>query len=137
MQKFRSLTTNLSRARSCAQISGNGVQGRSVRCSHRCIRASGDLYNSEWYLKTEKPYVSVGPAMVAYSTGETMYGIGQMASNFLRPRFLGGTKRPYIQVAAVSSVIGMQQLADMARNGKLKVPIDSCWELEDILKVCI
>ncbi|KAH7327127.1 zinc alcohol dehydrogenase [Rhexocercosporidium sp. MPI-PUGE-AT-0058] len=86
------------------------------------------------YLKPGHSFVSVGPAMPAYSMGAILYSIGQMASNFLWPRVLGGTKRPYTQFAATASPKEMQRLADMAQNGKLKAPIDSCWEMDDVLK---
>lgn len=93
------------------------------------------FHNCEGYLKPEKPYVSVGPAMPTYSMGAILYSLGQMASNFSWPRFLGGPNRPYIQVAATSTLVEMQRLACLVQEGKLRVPIDSCWDLEDALKV--
>ncbi|KAH7379791.1 zinc alcohol dehydrogenase [Cadophora sp. MPI-SDFR-AT-0126] len=92
------------------------------------------FHNCEGYLKPGKAYVSVGPAMPTYSMGAILYSIGQMASNFLWPRFLGGPNRPYVQFAATATREEMERLANMVRDGKLKVPIDSCWEMEDALK---
>ncbi|PVH71951.1 zinc-binding oxidoreductase [Cadophora sp. DSE1049] len=92
------------------------------------------FHNCEGYLKPGKPYVSVGPAMPTYSMGAILYSIGQMASNFLWPQFLGGPNRPYVQFAATATQEEMQRLADMVQDGKLRVPIDSCWDMEDVLK---
>ncbi|KAK0113515.1 zinc ion binding [Cadophora gregata] len=92
------------------------------------------FHNCEGYLKPGKAFVNVGPAMPTYSMRAILYSIGQMASNFLWPRFLGGPNRPYIQFAATATQDEMQRLAAMVREGKLKVPIDSCWDMEDVLK---
>lgn len=92
------------------------------------------FHNCEGYLKPEKTYISVGPAMPKYSMGAIFYSLGQMASNFLWPRFLGGPNRPYIQVAATSTLEEIQRLAHLVEEGKLRVPIDSCWDLVDALK---
>ncbi|KAH6720691.1 oxidoreductase [Leptodontidium sp. MPI-SDFR-AT-0119] len=92
------------------------------------------FHNSEGYLKSGHPCVTVGPAMPTYSMGAILHSLGQMASNFLWPRILGGTNRPYVQVSSFVNLKEIQRLADMARDGKLRVPIDSCWEMEDGLK---
>ncbi|KAL2060676.1 hypothetical protein VTL71DRAFT_9317 [Oculimacula yallundae] len=91
-------------------------------------------YNCEAFLKSGKPYVSVGPALPTYSMRSILYGIGVIAATFLRPRILGGTNRPYVLFAATATLEEMVQLADMAREEKLRVPIDSCWDLEEALK---
>ena len=93
------------------------------------------FHNCEGYLKPEKSYVSVGPAMPTYSMSAILYSLGQMASNFLWPRLLGGPNRPYIQVATTSTLEEMQRLAYLVQEGKLRVPTDSCWDMEDALKV--
>ncbi|KAG4433027.1 hypothetical protein IFR05_011488 [Cadophora sp. M221] len=92
------------------------------------------FHNSEGYLKPGHPCVTVGPAMPTYSMGAILYSLGQMASNFLWPRILGGTNRPYVQASSFVGLKEIQRLADLAQDGTLKVLIDSCWDMEDVLK---
>lgn len=60
-----------------------------------------------------------------------------MLQNILWPHLLGGVNRPYGQVAGIVSLTGLQKLADLVENGKLNVAVDSCWNMEDVLKVRI
>ncbi|CZT00213.1 related to zinc-binding oxidoreductase [Rhynchosporium agropyri] len=90
--------------------------------------------NCEGFLKPGATFVSVGVALQTYSMGSILYSACQMAGNLLRPRILGGVNRQYLQVAATVTLNEMQRLADMARDGKLRVPIDSVWEIDDVLK---
>lgn len=59
-----------------------------------------------------------------------------MIDNALRPRFLGGVDRKWVQVNAISNSKQLEQLSALVTEGKLKVPIDSIWDMEDGLKVC-
>jgi hypothetical protein len=79
--------------------------------------------------------VSVGCAAQSYTFLGMLRSVGQMLGNFLLPSLLGGVSRKYVQVTAVANLTGMERLAAMAAAGKLKVPIDSHWEMEDALKV--
>lgn len=80
--------------------------------------------------------MTVGVAIATYSIGGVFYSVSQMMSNFLWPRILGGTDRPYVQVSGRSNLKDMERLARMAQDGDLRVPIDSRWEFEDVLEVC-
>jgi hypothetical protein len=47
----------------------------------------------------------------------------------------GGIPRKYAQVAAVPILQGLEELKELCEKGELKVPVDSCWSLENALKV--
>lgn len=63
--------------------------------------------------------------------------IGAMLSNVLWPAWLGGVDRPYSQAKGFPNLPDMERVSKLASEGKLKVPIDSCWSLEDAMKVCL
>lgn len=102
-----------------------------------CFGAQEIFKHSASYLKHSMPYVTFGPAPAKTSFPSLFYVIGQMLSNKLWPRFLGGVNRPYVLVAAPGKLPGMKRLARLVEGGALKVPIDSVWEFEDALKVCV
>ncbi|KAE8443359.1 hypothetical protein EG329_001917 [Mollisiaceae sp. DMI_Dod_QoI] len=85
------------------------------------------------YLKEGKPFVSVGPARLDYSFLGVLYIVGYMISNVLWPRWLGGVNRPYLSARAFASLVRLERVRRLAEDG-LKVPIDSVWDLEDVLK---
>jgi hypothetical protein len=101
-----------------------------------CFGVQEIFLNCANYLKPSMPFVTVGPAPPKYTMASMLYTVGQMLSNMLWPRLLGGVNRPYVQAAGIANLLDMERLARMATEGKLKVPIDSCWDLEDVLKVC-
>lgn len=88
----------------------------------------------EGYLKPGMPFVTVGPAPPDYSVVGMLHAIGQMLSNALWPRWLGGVNRPYFTAARFANLPDMERLARLAREGKLRVPIDPCWDFGDVLK---
>lgn len=59
----------------------------------------------------------------------------RMLKNLLLPVALGGTARKYVQVASTVDQAGLSRLAKLCGEGRLKVPVDSCWGFEEVLKV--
>lgn len=53
----------------------------------------------------------------------------------LWPRILGGVPRPYVQAASAESLEGMQELAALVEQGRLKVHVSDEFEMEDALQV--
>jgi hypothetical protein len=52
------------------------------------------------------------------------------------PRILGGTPRRFSMFGASITADGVRKLAEIARDGHLKVFIDSVFKMEDVLEVC-
>jgi hypothetical protein len=92
--------------------------------------------NCAKYLKPGMPYVTVGLAPPKYTYTSMLYIISQILSNVFWPRWLGGVNRPYIGPTGVVNLLDMERLVRIVREGKLRVPIDSCSDLQDVLKVC-
>lgn len=64
-----------------------------------------------------------------------LYAVFMMALNGLPSLLPGNRQRKYVQVNAAVTVGAMEKLGSLVEAGKLKVPIDSCWEMGDALKV--
>jgi hypothetical protein len=79
--------------------------------------------------------VTVGPAPPDYSVWGMLATIGTMMSNILWPTWLGGVNRPYLSARGFSNLTDLERLSRLVAEGKLRVPIDSVWDLEDALKV--
>ncbi|KAF2681929.1 zinc-binding oxidoreductase [Lentithecium fluviatile CBS 122367] len=86
------------------------------------------------YLAEGKPYVTVGPRQPNYTVLGMLSTIGLMAKNFLWSRFLGGVPRPYVQVASAESLDGLQELAQMVEDGKLKVHVGAKFKMAEALQ---
>jgi len=54
--------------------------------------------------------------------------------NILLPGILGGGKRPYLQVASAVSKEDLEQLSELAANGKLNVLVEDPVSFGDVLK---
>jgi len=100
-----------------------------------CHGSQDLLHHCAQYLKKGKPYVAVGVAATSITWGALLLAVGQLLSNALWPAILGGVKRPYISIAAFAGRQQMEELAALVKEDKLKVPLDSVWEMEDALKV--
>lgn len=87
------------------------------------------------FLKESGPFVTVGIAFEAYTYGSMLVAVSRMLKNALWPRLLGGPSRKYIQVASFVDLEGLERLSKYGEAGKLRVPIDSVWGLDDVLKV--
>jgi NADPH-dependent curcumin reductase CurA len=62
-----------------------------------------------------------------------LYSSFAMIKNTVWPRFLGGGERPYAQVTAFATQKGLEELAQLVGEAKLKVEIDSCVDMENAL----
>ena len=78
--------------------------------------------------------MTVGPAPPDYGFFGMLCVVGSMISNTLWPRWLGGVDRPYLSAMGFASLEGLERVSRLAEE-RLKVPIDSVWDLEDALKV--
>lgn len=104
-----------------------------------------DCYGSQdlWlscsdYLKPGMPFVTFGVAPLTSTFASFVGAMCQTLSNVLWPRFLGGVDRPYTFVSAGAANPGdLEKLAEMVKDGKLKVVIDSSWKFENALKVSL
>jgi reticulon-4-interacting protein 1, mitochondrial len=90
-----------------------------------------------FYLAPGKPFITVGIAFASYSVSSLLYASSCTLQNMLWPRLLGGVDRPYVQVTALASLAGLEKLAELAEEDCFDVVIDSSWDMEDILKVCL
>ena len=86
------------------------------------------------YLKEGKPFITVGPSPQDYNFVGIVSTVGLIISNALLPSWLGGVDRPYFTAKGFPDLPGMERVARLAAEG-MKVPIDSCWDLEDAMKV--
>jgi NADPH:quinone reductase-like Zn-dependent oxidoreductase len=86
------------------------------------------------YLASRKPFVSVGIAFRSYAYSSILYSLFLMAKNALLPHFFGGGTAPYIVASGFVTLEGMEKLAAMVDEGKLKVVVDSCWDMEDVVQ---
>jgi len=77
----------------------------------------------------------VGVAFAEYTVSSMIYASSLMLKNTWWPRALGGGPRNYICVTAVATLEALQRLRELVEEGKLAVVLDSCWEMEDVLKV--
>lgn len=93
------------------------------------------FHNCAGYLKPGKPYIAVGVASSEKTFVALLRTIGLMVSNSLWPAILGGVDRPYKCIAALANSKDMERLSAIIKDGKLKIPIDSNWEMGDGLKV--
>ena len=114
------LTHNYSNPRFDVIIDACGIQELYTHCAG--------------YLAPGKPFVSVGIAFKSYTYSSVLYALFLMARNILVPRFLGGGAAPYIVVSGFVTLEGMEKLAAMVDEGKLKVMVDSCWDIEDAVQ---
>ncbi|KIW62267.1 hypothetical protein PV04_10459 [Phialophora macrospora] len=88
--------------------------------------------NCAAFLKESGSYVTVGIAFEHYTYGSMLVAVSRMLRNVLWPRLLGGTPRRYVQVTSACTFDGLQKLKELCEEGKLKVPIDSIWDFNDV-----
>lgn len=81
------------------------------------------------YLKPKGVYVNVG-ALEGF-----MWTLWCWAQNALWPTILGGTPRKYVMFSTVPNGKSAKKLADMVRAGKLRVVVDSIFEMDQVLEV--
>jgi hypothetical protein len=115
------LATHYSNAHFSAVIDAYGVQDLYTHCAD--------------YLDPGKPFVTVGVAFDEYTVSSIMYAVFLMMNNSLWPRVLGGVPREYASVSGFTNLEVMEKLGQLVEEGKMKVVVDSCWDMEDVLKV--
>jgi NADPH:quinone reductase-like Zn-dependent oxidoreductase len=90
-----------------------------------CVGTQALFVNSPAYLKAEGAVVNVG----------ALEGIGVTAWNMLfnnwLPTWLGGVPRRYIMFSALPARDDAIYLARLIEEGRLRVPVDSVFAMED------
>ena len=84
---------------------------------------------SSSYLKPKGVYVNVG------SMEGFMWTLWCWAKNALWPTILGGTPRRYVMFSTVTNGRSAEKLAEMVETGKLRVVVDSVFEMDRVLEV--
>jgi hypothetical protein len=87
------------------------------------------------YLSPGKPFVTVGIAHKNYSYSSMLGAVLKMIKNSLTSLLPGPKQRKYVQVNAAVNLEGLVGLRSRVEQGKLKIPIDSCWDMKDALQV--
>lgn len=84
--------------------------------------------------KASSAFIEPGGKFVQIGLSPSLGGIGQVASNVLRPGFLGGGKAKYQMLMAQPARSDLQQLAEWIKEGKVKGVLDSVFEWDDAPK---
>ncbi len=89
------------------------------------------------YLTERGPFVTVGIAFEDYKLSTVLYAtyLFMFKIPFL-PTWLGGVPRRCVCVTGFVNLDELEKLKKMVEEKKLKVVIDSVWEMDDALKVC-
>ena len=93
---------------------------------------SQDLYtHSPQYLKPNGIYVNVGSTL----DKSALHTFWRWFKNSNWPAFLGGTPRRFIMFGAAISPEGVKSLAELAKEGKLRIQVDKVFEMDKALEV--
>lgn len=115
------LTTNHSNARFDNIIDAYGVQELYDHCPA--------------YLKEGGIFSTVGVAFKEYGFSSVLYSSLLILKNLYWPRVLGGVPRDYVCAAGITTLESMKKLEKLMEKGKLRVVIDSTWDMEDVQQV--
>lgn len=115
------LTTNHSNPRFDAVIDAYGVQELYDQCPA--------------YLKDGGLFSTVGVAFKEHSFSSVLYSSLLILKNLCWPRVLGGVPRDYICATGIATLESMKKLGKLMEKGKLRVVIDSTWDMEDVQQV--
>nr|XP_036574423.1 uncharacterized protein CTRU02_15606 [Colletotrichum truncatum]KAF6780854.1 hypothetical protein CTRU02_15606 [Colletotrichum truncatum] len=95
-----------------------------------CVGSHALYTNSPTYLRPDGPFVSVG----AFGLGDSILTqVAQWFMNTWRPTWLGGIPRPYIFFSNTPKIHEVLSLVEMANQGRLKVILDSEFDVEDLI----
>ena len=119
----RYLASQYSKSRFNAIIDAYGAQDLYTHCAE--------------FLAPGKPFVSVGIAIEGHPVLSAFHALYSMLKDLFWPSVLGGVPRKCVFVNGIPNLEGMEKLARLVEEGKLRVVIDSCWEIEDALKVSL
>jgi hypothetical protein len=115
------LATKYRESRFNAVIDAFGVQDLYTHCAE--------------YLMPGKPFATVGIALKEYTVSCIFQSMSLMLSNALWPSIFGGGQREYANITGIANLEVMEKLGRWVEEGKLKVVVNSCWDMEDALKV--
>ncbi len=87
------------------------------------------------YLSPGKAFVTVGIAHKNYRYSSMLHAVFMMVMNSLTSLLPGDGQRKYVQVNAAVNLDAMEKLRSLVEQGKLRVPVDSCWDMKNALKV--
>ena len=79
--------------------------------------------------------MSVGPAFPSLSLSGMLQAVSATMRNQLQPTWLGGPPRDYVQVTGLAARAPLETLRSLCEDKELTVPVDSCWRMEDAMKV--
>jgi NADPH:quinone reductase-like Zn-dependent oxidoreductase len=82
------------------------------------------------YLKPDGVYINVG------AFEGVLWTLWCWTKNLVWPKLLGGTPRRFVMFSTMPSAARAEKLAKMVEEGKLKVVVDSVFDMEDVLEVC-
>ena len=92
--------------------------------------------HSPAYLKADGLFLNIGSGFGKdTSVGSLLSVMWSMTQNLLWPKLLGGTPRSYSFINAAPNSKQLGILKRLVEEGKLKMPVDSLWSMEDGLKV--
>lgn len=117
------LTSHYSESRFNAVLDAYGVQDLYEHC--------GD------FLAPGKAFFTIGVATGEFTASGMLRSFYFMFKNVLWPSILGGVPRKFIFVNGGPKLEALEKLAKLVEAGQLRVVIDSCWEMEDGLKVSL
>lgn len=88
------------------------------------------------YLAPGKSFVTVGVMLKSLSYTSFLSAISSIVQNTFWPRMLWGTPRTWTMVSMMEpDRRALERLRDLIGEGKLRPVVDSCWAMEDALKV--
>lgn len=96
-----------------------------------CVGTQELFTNSPNYLKEDGCFVNIGAMDVRNGLFKTL---GQCIVNLYRPSWLGGVPRRYIFFSNIPKMEEVLTLAEMVKQGKLKILVDSEYAAEDLMQ---
>lgn len=90
------------------------------------------FFKSEAYLAPKGPYLTT--SAIPNTMAEFGTVISNMSQIFLRPGFLGGTKRKFTYFVVNPTPAHIEEFTNYVRQGKVKPFVDSVHNFEDVLK---
>lgn len=95
-----------------------------------------ELYsNCASFLKVDGLFVTVGIAFSDYNYASLFVAVKHMLRNVIFSAWRGRDRRRYVQVFCENGLEELQRLKAMCEDLDIRVPIDSSWDLEDVMKV--
>lgn len=119
-------------------MAGSASSGAGLSCLARVIfsdSATGTDYSDDLPGEQKKGVFTdvVGPQhlMLGHGYLGLVRALGDVLNRTVRPAFLGGTPRKYKFIMMQPSNAELQEMADLAREGKLRPIVDEVFKFED------